>query len=376
LGETIAVVSNTCWSLYNFRFNLMRALKQEGWNVIAMAPADGYEEEISREFTYVPTKNINRRANSVLQDLLLFREYTRSYAESKPEVVLNFTIKPNIYSTLAARLNGADAICSVTGLGTSFGRRNLVFHVVLFLYRLAFRFARRVIFQNRDDLREFLQWRIVREKKTLLTPGSGVDIERFSLSEHERMPSEKEGVRFIYFGRMLKEKGVLDYIEAARTVKKRYGSAQFALLGPVEADSRSGIALDDIQSWVEEGIVSYLGAAKDVLPFLRDCDVVVLPSYYREGIPRSLLEAQALGKPIITTDSTGCREAVTHGVNGLLVPPKSAHMLSEAMLRMIEMGPEKRNVMGRRGRAKVEKEYDERIVIQQYLGALGERAVD
>lgn len=373
MSPKILVISNTSWSLYNFRLGLLRSLKADGWEVAAAAPEDEYSQRLQREFTWIPIVNLNRKGYNPLQDLKLLLELLRLFSRIKPRLVLCFTIKPNIYSALASRLAGIKTICSVTGLGYTHGKSRFLSLIINFLYRFAFSFSAKVAFQNREDLCYFTDKGLISKGKGFLTPGSGVDLKRFS-PVHSPSRSSDESMRFIYIGRMLWEKGIGDYVAAARLVKDEYPKAHFSLLGPVDQGNPKGISFRAIENWERDGSIDYLGSKEDVRSYLDQADVFVFPSYYREGIPKALLEAMAMEKPIITTDSVGCREAVEHGENGFLVPKRNPTALAAAMLKMIRMDKRAREKMGRQSRVKAKCGYDERFVIDRYKVAINEIA--
>lgn len=366
----ILFVSNTSWSLTNFRRGLLRSLQDDGWEVVTAAPEDDSSSRLGAEFNWIPVLHLERKGLNPGKDLLLLLELMRILRSERPDLVVSFTIKPNIYTPVAARLVGAKCICSVTGLGYTFNRRSPLSRLVTLMYRTAFRLAARVGFQNREDLALFTGGRIVPAEKAFLTPGSGVDLERFSQHDRTAGGDAPDGMRFLFAGRMLREKGVGEYAAAARAVRRKHGSAVFQLLGPLDPGNPGGIGQETIRSWEAEGSLRYMGETEDVRPFLAEADAVVFPSYYREGIPRILLEAAAMGKPIITTDSVGCREVVDQGVNGFLVPPRDAEALTETLFRFIGMGDAERSLMGERSRRKAERDFDERIVIALYKDAI------
>ena len=368
----ILIVSNTSWSLFNFRLGLLRSLEEDGWEVVTSAPQDAHSSLVRREFRWIRIRHLNRRGYNPFQDFVLLLELVRIFLREKPDLVLSFTIKPNLYSALAAKLTGAKSICSVTGLGYSHDRFWILSYIVTLLYRWAFRLADRIAFQNREDFLYFIEKRIIKKAKGFLTPGSGVDLRRFTPTDSDSAGRNPEAVQILFVGRMLWDKGIGEYVAAARAVKRNHGSAQFSLLGPIDSGNPNGIEFESIRKWEQEGVVRYLGSTDDVRPFLEKADIFVLPSYYREGVPRVLLEAMAMGKPIVTTDSAGCREAVEQGKNGFLVPVRDSRALSEAVTRLIEMDRKCRERMGKASRCKVENGYDERFVVRKYKKAINE----
>jgi glycosyltransferase involved in cell wall biosynthesis len=284
-------------------------------------------------------------------------------------VFLGYTAKPNVYGSLAAQALGIPVINNVSGLGTAFIRQGLLTRIVSGLYRLAFRRSARVFFQNPEDQDLFVSAGIVPPEKTALLPGSGIDLARFApVAPRER---GERPFTFLLVARLLWDKGVGEYAEAARLVRARHPAARFQLLGFLDVANRTAVPRADVERWVAEGIIDYLGHAEDVRPLLAAADCVVLPSY-REGLPRTLLEAAAMGKPLIATDVPGCRHIADHGVNGYLCAVRDAGSLAEAMINMLGLPEAERRAMGKSARAKAEAEFDERLVVDRYLEAIAE----
>jgi len=368
MSKKIFIVSRCAWTLFNFRAGLMRKLIENGNKVVGGGAAgDGFEPKIEAlgvKFNGLPVdkKGINPRA-----DVKLFWTLYRWYREEQPDIVHHFTIKPVIYGSIAARMAKIPKIVNtVTGLGYVFidEKTTWLRRLVVGLYRLSLNCADFTFFQNQDDYNFFLSRGLVKKSGTALLPGSGVDCEHFSPVSGPN-PLEKSQPTFLMVSRLLKDKGVYEFVEAARLVKEHYPKSRFQLLGRRDVRNPNVVPESDLKSWDNQGLVSCLGEVSDVRPMMAKSDVVVLPSY-REGIPRALLEAAAMAKPIITTDAVGCREVVDDEINGLLVPVKDAPALARAMERMIN-DPEMRKRMGKAGRKKVEREFDEKIVIKKIL---------
>jgi len=348
----------------------MRALKSEGFEVVAVAPEDNFSKRfIEEDIRFIPI-NLKRGGRNPLTELILILKLYEIYKKEKPSLVIHYTIKPNIYGNIASRLAKTKSISVVTGLGSLFVSKSVLQEMVSFLYRFSFKFCDRVFFLNSDDRNYFINRGIVQPEKTVLIKGEGIDTGYFSKEKCLNIPEEDNNIVFLLISRMIRDKGIWEFVESARIVKRIYPSTNFWLLGPVDKENPSGITIETIRGWEEEGLVSYLGVADDVRPLICKSDVVVLPSY-REGIPRSLLEAMSMEKPIITTDSIGCRDVVEDGKNGFLVPVKNPEALADAMIKMIEMTKEEREEMGKYGRNKVLREFDEKIIIRVYLEEIG-----
>ena len=362
----IVIVSNTSLTIRNFRVGLMQALKSKGHDVIFCSQDNGYAEEVTRKgFTYIPI-SVNRKSTNIFTDLKQILSLYRIYRKKKPDIVLHYTIKPNICGSIAAALAGVPCINSVTGLGYVFIKKDALYYLVSFLYKISCRIAKKTFFQNKDDLNLFLDKGLVNKDKAVLVNGSGVNTDFFEPNFCVNLTKEKDSFVFLFTGRFLWDKGLGEFVEAARITKQKHPKAQFWLAGIVDPDNPAGINKDIIKRWHDERIVTNFGEVPDVRPFICRADCVVLPSY-REGIPKSLLEALAMEKPIITTNTAGCREVIEEGINGFSVPVKEIRALGESFCRMIELTPETRLTMGRAGREKVKREFEESIIIDTYI---------
>ncbi len=367
MSNSIAISANTSWYLYNFRKNTILALIECGYCVVAIAPQDEYSDKLKNlgcQFVHV---DIDQGGTNPIRDIKTFFGFYRIYQNSDIDVILNFTPKNNIYSTLAASLNGVKSINNIAGLGALFINESFTSKIARFLYRLSQCRASMLFFQNEEDRSLFLEKKIATLVKADRLPGSGVDLNRFVSSV-----APNDGVfRFLLIARMLFDKGVGHYAKAARALKAKYGDkVEFQLLGFLDVNNPSAVSKFDMQAWVDEGIVNYIGTSDNVEQDIAKVDCMVLPSYYREGVPKSLLEAGAMAKPIITTDNVGCRETVDDGVNGFLCEPRSTDSLIEKMELMIVMTYGERLKMGRNSRLKIESEFDEKIVIEKYIKAV------
>jgi glycosyltransferase involved in cell wall biosynthesis len=364
----VALVANSAWYLANFRMNLTRSLQEAGFEVIAVAPPGTDSARIEAAgVRFVPLLVDNKGTNPA-SDFLLFIRLFRLLRQERPAVFLGFTIKPNIYGGLACRMLAVPSVHNITGLGTAFVRESWLTRVVRILYRQALKNAGTVFFQNPDDHELFVKLGLVQAGKTQILPGSGVDLARFS----PHPVAERDGTapfRFLLVARMLWDKGVGEYVEAARKLKADCRDVECDLLGFLGVDNPTAIPPETVAAWEAQGLVRYLGAAEDVRPHLADCDCVVLPSY-REGTPRSLLEAAAMAQPIITTDAVGCREAVDNGQTGFLCRSQDADDLADKMRQMMDLPQIARVQMGQMGRSKMERQFDETIVIDRYMRAL------
>ncbi len=367
MNSKIMISVNTAWNVYNFRAGLIRALTSHGHQVVAVAPEDEYARRLPRlgcRFIDMPMDNNGTHPG---RDLALLLRYIRLLRAERPAVYLGYTVKPNVYGSLAAHLLGIPVINNIAGLGTVFIRRSLLTRLVRELYRLSLRRSQRVFFQNADDQSMFIKNGLVPADASDRLPGSGMDLNRFRPTPP--LPLEGRPFRFLLVARLLKDKGVEEFVEAARILKGRGLQTECQLLGFIDPHNANAISAQQIGQWESAGLTRYLGKADDVRPYMADADCIVLPSY-REGVPRSLLEAAAMARPIVTTDTVGCRDIVQNGSNGLLCRVADATDLAAKMTDMLALDPARRLEMGRAGRLKVEAEFDERLVIQKYLHAI------
>lgn len=369
----IIISLNTAWNLINFRAGLIRALVAQGYEVVAVAPHDEYAHHLASlgcRFIALPMDNQGTHPG---RDLLLIFRFLKLLHRERPDVFLGYTVKPNIYGSLVARMLGIPVVNNIAGLGAVFIQDGWLVRLVRSLYRVALSRSAKVFFQNNDDRLLFVNAGLVRSEVADLLPGSGIDLTRFSSNGDDTAlcysTSNDGHFRFLLIARMLRDKGVGEYVTAAKLIRLRYPQAECCLLGFVDVQNPAAISRTEMDAWVAQGDVIYLGVSDDVRVEIATADCIVLPSY-REGTPRTLLEAAAMGKPIVTTDAVGCREVVDDGVNGYLCKVRDAEDLAEKMLRMIELSPSARAAMGAAGRKKMELEFDEKIVIHKYLTVL------
>ncbi|HEY6047957.1 MAG TPA: glycosyltransferase family 4 protein [Sphingomicrobium sp.] len=362
----IILAANSAWNIANFRGGLVQALAANGYDPVVVAPADA--DSVEQRLAELPIERVpvrvQRSGLNVLADFRLLLSYRRILKQTQAAAFLGFTIKPNIYGCLAARSLGIPALANISGLGTVFIKPGPLLLLVTRLYRAAFRRAAVVFFQNPDDRSLFVERRIVRAEQAALLPGSGIDLERFT-----PVPMPSGPLTFLLIARVLADKGVREFVEAARLLRPSLPDARFQLLGPIDHENRTAIPLAEVQSWVDEGTIEYLGETGDVRPFIEKASAVVLPSY-REGLPRSLLEGAAMGRPLVATDVPGCREVVAEGVNGFLCAARDAGSLAEAMRRFADLRVEQQRAMGAAARAKVQDRFNEEFVVRAYLDAL------
>ncbi|PRY09852.1 glycosyltransferase involved in cell wall biosynthesis [Pontibacter ummariensis] len=363
----IAIVINTSWNVYNFRMPLLKAFLAAGHEVVAIAPRDAYSDRlVAAGCGFVPVEMEN--GTNPLTDLLLIGRLYKTYKQVQPDVVLHYTIKPNIYGAIAAHWAGIPAVNNVSGLGTVFITKDYVSNVALRLYRFSFRYPAKVFFQNRDDRQLFLRHKLVRPEITEVLPGSGIDLQAFVPAQDFK---RNKAFTFLMVARVQFDKGIAEFVQASRLVQERYPEVRCQLLGQVDERSRSAVKRRQLEEWLATGVIEYLGATDEVASVVGAADCIVLPSY-REGTPRTLLEAAAMGKPLIATNVPGCREVVEDGVNGLLCRVRHVPDLAAKMMQLLELDDTALERMGQASRQIAVTRFDVRQVIQKYLQAIEE----
>ena len=367
--KRVVITSNTAWTIFNHRAGLIKRMQEAGYEVHTVAPESNFTDIKNPGTLFHPVKNLERKGKNPFADLFLIREYYKIYKEIQPEAVFGYTIKANIYSAIACRLARIPIVCTVNGLGTAFDNpAGFIYRIVKQLYRIAFKKAKAVVFQNRDDRAFFEEQKIIgsnlKGQTVVSVNGSGVDLLKFASSPVPAQPA------FMLISRMLKNKGVSEFIEASRRIKGSHPEAEFVLLGPADSDNPMGVAPAELEVLDRAAGAYYAGAVKDVRPYLEKCSCMVLPSYYREGVPKILIEALAIGRPVITTDTPGCRETVIPGANGWFVEPRSADSLQCAMEQFLAMSRDEQIAMGKRSRKLAEEKFDENKVIDTYMEIL------
>ena len=344
---------------------LIRALQKEGHQIHAIAPMDEYSDYLVAGGCEYHPITMDNSGSHPARELRLFWQLYKLYRRLQPDIVLHYTIKPNIYGSWAARLLGIKMINNVSGLGTTFLQPGLVSMAAKSLYRWTFRYPDKVFFQNQDDYDLFTKKNLISADRAEIIPGSGINTRRFKPGSQK----QDQTFTFLLISRLLVDKGILEYVAAIKILKDRKIKARFLLLGAAEFEHRRGIGSAKLENWVNEGILEYLGAVVDVRPFIEQADCVVLPSY-REGLPKSLLEAASMEKPLIASDVAGCREVVIDQVNGLLCRVKDPDDLAKKMTEMIGMDEVVMKNMGIKGRKIVDTHFNEDIIIRKYLESI------
>lgn len=364
--KRILIVLNSAWNIYNFRLPLMRFLRDEGYTVIAIAPKDGYETKIEAEGFQFYHLNLSSKGINPFSDLRTLWQLYKFYRAFSPFCILHYTVKPNIYGSIAAFIAGVKSIATVTGLGTLFISKSFAFTIGRFLYYIAFKFTNKIFFQNHDDLQLFLHMGLASKNKVSVIPGSGIDTSFFAPIKEDL---QERPFIFLLIARMLWDKGIGEFVEASTILKDKGYKCQFWLLGDSNANNRSVIPKETIQNWEKKEIIKYIEPTDDVRTYISKAHCIVLPSY-REGLPRTLLEAASMEKPLIATNVPGCKDVIENGLNGFLCEVKNSNDLAKAMLKMYYLTKVEKMEMGKYSRLKVCREFDETLVFAHYLSTI------
>lgn len=359
--KKILFTSNVSWAMIKFRYNLLLYLIECGHSVYIVAPYDDFVPQLQNMGCECIDIKLSRKGVNPVEDLKLTYDLYEIYKEIKPDIIFNYSIKPIIYGSIAARLANIPSIAVNIGLGYTFIHTNIVTKISHLLYWFALKFPKEVWFINEDDRNEFLNRGFVNFERTLVLPSEGIDTEYFSPQENKK--SKK--MIFLLIARMLWDKGIGEFYEAAKIIKQKYPDIEFQLLGNIDLENPKGISQDILENWHKEGVVSYLGYTKDVREYIAKSSCVVLPSY-REGKGMTLIEAGSMCKPLIATNVEGCKDIVIDGYNGFLCDAKSSKSLAKAMIKFIELPKENKIIYGKNSRFFVESNFDVKIVIEQY----------
>jgi len=366
----ICIIGALPASLLRFRGELIKSFVSDGHQVVAMSSGASVDDALSIKLLgarYVDYA-VQRNGLNPFSDFYTLLNLVKLFAAEKPDLVLAYTIKPVIWGGIAAKIfSNIKFYGLITGLGFAFQkgglRRNLLATLVVNLYRVSLSNASKIVFQNPDNLQAFVDLKIIHNEKAACVNGSGVDLDYYVTSQ-----VMATGFTFLSIARLLGEKGLREYAAAAKILKKKYPDVVFQLLGP-EDPSPDGISISEVNIWQKAGHIEYLGSTNDVRPYINNCSVFVLPSYH-EGMPRTVLEAMAVGRPILTTNVPGCKETVVDGENGFLVPAENVEALVDCMERFI-LNPNLIKTMGRRSREIAEEKYDVHKVNQSILEIMG-----
>ncbi len=341
----------------------------QGYQVLVLAPDDEFSSLLVQTGCRFIPLHFNNKSENPLKDIGFYFRLKKMYRQLKPDFIFHYVAKPNIYGSMAAAANQIPSVSVITGLGYAFARRNWLYWVITNLYRQALRKTKEVWFLNNEDARIFISERIVNIEKVKVLPGEGVNTGYFSPDQNELQPTD-EKFTFLMSSRLLKSKGIGLYADAARILRKKNYDVRFELIGFFEKHHPDSISQDDLNRWEKEGLIHYRGYAKDVRPFLKKADCFVFPSFYNEGVPRSLMEAASMELPIITSLNRGCKEVVLNNSTGYICNLNDPFDLADKMERMINLSEEDRTRMGRNGRLLVIRKFDIHKVVDEYIEML------
>lgn len=371
---TVALVANTSWSIYNFRAGLIRQLLAEKVKVVIIAPTDKYSAKLTALGCVFESVDLEPYSTNPLKDLKFCWQISKILKKHHIQFLISYTIKPNIYTNFVARWHRIPSIAVVTGLGHLFTLTSWKTVVAKWLYKMALQKVPQVWFLNKEDLHFFVQQHLIRSPQAQYLPSEGIDSEYFKYKKNQSvyLNDSNRPFTFLFAGRLMDEKGIRDYVEAARIVKKTYPQVQFEILGFVEENFPYAVTAQELAAWEKEGIIHYLGSTDQIKTHLQQVNCVVLPSYYREGVPRILLEAASMQLPIITTDNVGCKDIVKHGYNGFLIKKREVQDLVFWLQQMLQLPESERMQMGENGRALVQRFFREDLIIDCYLSVLNQ----
>jgi glycosyltransferase involved in cell wall biosynthesis len=367
--KKIAVIENGLFSTYTMREALMQRLLKEGYGVTILTHTNSFVSQVEK--TGLQVINIGSGNLNPWKVLKYIFNLYKALKKIQPDICLTFSIRPAIWGNFITRYLNIPTITNITGVGPLFTSKNLAYRIARSIYRSALQKTKKVFFQNFDDMNLFLEKKFVTKEIAERVPGSGVDYEKFL--PKISVKTNEENFTFLFIGRLIKDKGIFEFVEAARTIRKKYPNVIFNVIGPFWHQNLKSntITKSDLQNWIVEGIIDYQGEKKDIRKSIAEADCIVLPSY-REGTSNILLEAASMEKPIITTNTTGCKETVDDEITGFLCKVKDANDVAVKMEKMYLLSEEARKSMGKKGREKIIKEFDKQIVINAYLKAIDE----
>jgi len=362
-SKRIAFVGNTAFSLYNFRLGVMKSFVEKGYTVFAIAPGDKYSPLFAADDIIFVNLKIDGKGTNVLTDIMLLCRMIKIYKSNSFDFVFHYTVKPIIYGSFVCRLLKINTIAVTTGLGYTFDAGKWLNLFVVSLYRKSLQKVKEVWFLNPDNRDVFLKKRIVEDSRSFVLNSEGLNTD-FFFPQPKAMNEDK--FVFLFLSRLVREKGIEEFVQAAKLLKQKYPNTEFQVLGKTDIQNPHNIAVTKLVEWDREGAIRYFEDAMDVRTFIADSDCVVLPSYYGEGVPRCLMEAMSMERPIITTDNVGCKELIEHNINGKICTSKDVESLLKVMEEMYLLDAAERNEMGKSGRRKMLKQYEEKLIIDVY----------
>lgn len=368
MNKKIIIINlNSSWNIFNFRLELIKLLQSKGYEIIAMSPRDDYVDHLKAAGLKCYNICMNQKGTNPITDFFLFLHYLRLSYKIKPNLILSYTIKPNIYGNFAARILNIPTINNVSGLGTLFIKKSIATYFGKLLYKFSLNSSNHVFFQNNDDRVLFVKNKLVKKNISSVIPGSGVDVKKFNF-----VRTHNKANKFLFVGRLIADKGVFEYLNAAVSVLKKYPKKEFLLVGELGCNNKSALSSTQIRGYIEKyPQIKYLGKTDNIFNLLESVDVMTLPSY-REGLSKSLIEAASMSLPIITTDVPGCKDVVKDGFNGFLCSVKSKSSLEKAIYKMIDLNENERLEFGANGRKIVVNKFSSEIVNKIYISKINE----
>lgn len=349
------IIANSSGGLYNFRKDLINELKKNN-EIIIVTPFSNKIDKLKTLNVKLIEIPIDRRGINPITDIKLLNSYRKLFSKIKPDLAITYTIKPNIYASLIARFKKVDYAVNITGLGTAFQSDNLLRKLIVFLYKIALKKVKVVFFENEENQNIFINEHIVSRDKTCKLNGAGVNLEDYPLMEY---PDENKDIHFLFIGRIMKEKGIDELLEAAGRIKKECPAVQFDIVGPMEDNYK-----ETIDEYVNNDVINYYGFQSDVKPFIKQCHCFILPSYH-EGMANTLLESASMGRPLITSNISGCKEAVNN--NGYLVKVRDSNDLYLKIKEFIELDYQDKVILSNNSRKHVEEVFDKRKVVKETM---------
>ena len=366
--KKIIINSNIIWTIANFRIDVIKALQKEGFEIICIASKDNFSKNSEKILKSIGCKIINikldRKGLNPFLDLIYFIKLYFLYKKILPNLIIHYTIKPNIYGSFAAKLNGLKSINIVTGLGSGIIKGGILSKIIIWLYKKAFKYSSAILFENKDDKNYFITKKITKFSNSYYVPGAGLDTDFFDNCKKNK----NDSLSFLMIARLLKDKGIYEYIDACKKIKKKYKNIKCLLAGVFDNDNPSSITKKELDTWIKDNIIKYLGQTDNIKDFFKKGDVVVLPSY-REGLSRVLLEAASCKKPLVTTNVPGCKEVVIENKNGFLCKAKDSQSLFKAMEKVIQ-NQDNLEKMGNFSRKHIIKNFSKEIVNEIYLDVI------
>ena len=364
----IVIFSNSFWNLFNFRMPIINELKKNN-KIILLAKKDSFYKKFFRIKNITPRQlNFSSKSVSILSNFFLLVDIFFFLKKEKPDLLITFTIKPNIYGSISSRILNIQTISNITGLGTAFLKKNLFISFVKFLFKTSFKKSKIVFFHNSFEKNLFINSSIIKKDQAKIINGSGVDIKNF---KKKIFSNSKITNNFIFSGRMISDKGIYELIEAIKIVKRRYTGVQFSLFGILSNDNVGAISKETIKLWVNQGYIKFYPSVKNIDKKLSNFDCFIMPSY-SEGMSRSLLEAAASGLPILCSNIPGCKEIVKHDSNGFLFKSKNTKSLSNAIIKFINLSIHKRILFSKQSRYVIKNIFDEKKITKKYINYINE----